>query len=331
MMKIFIMLFLLSISLFASIGTISMLKGKATITRAGDAQKANTGDMIEEGDTINTFTKSRMQIILNDDTITTFGQNTEYTFDSYDANDDPHANMTLTRGFLRTITGRIGKVAPTRFTLRTKNSTIGIRGTGWITYVNENVENTLCFKGAITIETADETFDLPAGNMLLMSDGVFKKYEADKDFFYSEVKRIEKTVKNDTPEIGDMDFLNLDDTDKKKIKTTKTKNVLKKNETMRISVVGQGVASGFSSSPAQAYGMAKRAAIVDAYRMIAEKVKGVYVEGQDTIKNMMIKRSNLKLRVLAIVQNADIVDTSFKDGVCEVEMEVVLNHSQFSR
>lgn len=331
MMKIFIMLFLLSISLFASIGTISMLKGKATITRYADVLKAKTGDAIEEGDSIKTFSKSRMQVILNDDTITTFGQNTKFTFDSYDAKNDPHVNMSLTRGFLRTISGRIGKIAPDRFKLRTNNSTIGIRGTGWITYVNDNVENSLCFKGAITVKTEDETFDLPAGNMLLMSDGVFKKYEADKDFFYSEVRRIENKVKNDTPEIGDIDFLNLDDTDKKKSKTTKTKNILHKNETMRISVVGQGVASDFSSSPAQAYGMAKRAAIVDAYRMIAEKVKGVYVEGQDTIKNMMIKRSNLKLRVLAIVQNADIVETSFKDGVCEVEMEVVLDHNQFSR
>lgn len=326
-MKILLMLFLLSITLFASIGSISMLKGKATVTRDGDVLKASTGDIIEEGDTINTFTKSRMQIILNDDTITTFGQNTEYTFDSYDADDDPHANMTLTRGFLRTITGRIGKVAPNRFTLRTRNSTIGIRGTGWITYVDENVENTLCFKGAITVETADETFDVPAGNMLLMTDGVFKKYEADKDFFYSEVKRAEAKAKGDDSELND----DMESLDFEEIPPVKKESILKVNETMRISVVGQGVAPLNTSSPAQSYGMAKRAAIVEAYRLIAEKIDGVYIQGQDTIKNMMIKRSTLRTQVSSIVHNADIVETNFKDGVCEVEMETVLKYNQFSR
>ena len=325
-MKILVMLFLLSITLFASIGSISMLKGKATVTRSGDVLKARTGDRIEEGDTINTFARSRMQIILNDDTITTFGQNTEYIFDSYDANDDPHANMTLTRGFLRTITGRIGKVAPNRFTLKTRNSLIGIRGTGWITYVNENVENTLCFKGAITVETPDETFDVPAGNMLLMTDGVFKKYEADKDFFYSEVKKAEAEAKGDSSDLDDMESLDFEE-----MPQIKKDNVLKVNETMRVSVVGQGVAPLNTSSPAQSYGMAKRAAIVEAYRLIAEKIDGVYIEGQDTIKNMMVQRSSLQTQVSAIVQNADIVETTFKDGVCEVEMEIVLNHNQFTR
>jgi hypothetical protein len=97
-----------------------------------------------------------------------------------------------------------------------------------------------------------------------------------------------------------------------------------------ISVVGQGVAPMNTTSPAQAYALAKRAATADAYRLIAEKVKGVTVDGQDLIKNMMVKRSTVRTSVQAMVRNANIVETTFKDGLCEVEMEITLLHSQFS-
>ena len=108
-------------------------------------------------------------------------------------------------------------------------------------------------------------------------------------------------------------------------------NFLQKNAEVRISVIGQGVAPMNTSSPAQAYALAKRAAVADAYRLLAEKVKGVRVDGQDLVKNMMIQRSTVKTAVQAMVRNANIVETTFKEGLCEVEMEIVLAHSQFSR
>lgn len=105
--------------------------------------------------------------------------------------------------------------------------------------------------------------------------------------------------------------------------------VLSPNREVRISVVGQGVAPMNTISPAQAYALAKRAAVGDAYRLIAEKVKGVRVDGQDLIKNMMVKRSTIRTSVDAMIRDANIVETTFKEGLCEVEMEIVLSHSQF--
>jgi len=107
--------------------------------------------------------------------------------------------------------------------------------------------------------------------------------------------------------------------------------ILKENKTIHISVVGQGVAPMNTSSPAQAYALAKRAAIADAYRAIAEKVKGVRIDGQDLIKNMMVKRSTIRTSVKAMVRNANIVETTFKEGLCEVEMEMIISHSDFVR
>ncbi len=107
--------------------------------------------------------------------------------------------------------------------------------------------------------------------------------------------------------------------------------ILRQNKSMHVSVIGQGVAPMNTSSPAQAYALAKRAAIADAYRAIAEKVKGVRVDGQDTIKNMMVQKSTIRTYVQAIVRNADIVETTFKEGLCEVEMEIVISHSDFAQ
>lgn len=109
------------------------------------------------------------------------------------------------------------------------------------------------------------------------------------------------------------------------------KPTLGKEEPMLISVLGQGVAPMNTSSPAQAYALAKRAAVADAYRLIAEKVKGVKVDGQDTIENMMVKRSTVRTSVNAMIRNANVVETTFKEGLCEVEMEITITHSQFAQ
>lgn len=118
-----------------------------------------------------------------------------------------------------------------------------------------------------------------------------------------------------------MDYPSMDNTE--------SKQVLTQEVDIRISVIGQGVSPMNTASPAQAYAMAKRAAIADGYRLIAEKVKGVHVEGQDTIQNMMVKRSTIRTAVNAMIKNANVLETTFKEGLCEIEMEIVLSHSQF--
>jgi|GEM_PF-2156704 len=104
--------------------------------------------------------------------------------------------------------------------------------------------------------------------------------------------------------------------------------ILKSGKELVVTVVGQGVAPSITASPAQAYALAKRAAMVDGYRLIAERVKGVEVEGQDTIKNMMLTQSTTRTSVEALVRGANIINTTFKEGLCEVEMEISLSYSR---
>ena len=103
-------------------------------------------------------------------------------------------------------------------------------------------------------------------------------------------------------------------------------SMLRVGQSMRVSVIGQGVAPSTTISPAQAYALAKRAATVDGYRLIAERIRGVYVEGRDTLQNMMVKNSNIYATVSAMIKNATVVDTKFQNGLCEVELEILLDY-----
>ena len=110
----------------------------------------------------------------------------------------------------------------------------------------------------------------------------------------------------------------------------KTKEpLMTRRSTIRLVVKGQGVAPSFTQSPAQAFALAKRAAMVDAYRLLGEKIAGVRVEGQDIIKNMMVKRSQVRTEVNAIIRQAAVVETDFKDGLCEVEVELLVAGSEW--
>jgi len=106
--------------------------------------------------------------------------------------------------------------------------------------------------------------------------------------------------------------------------------LLRPDSSLTLSVIGQGVAPSFTISPAQAYALAKRAATADAYRLLAEKVNGVEVEGKDTVRNMVMQRSVVNTRVRAMIKNATVVETTFKEGLCEVEMEIRLAYNQFN-
>ncbi len=107
--------------------------------------------------------------------------------------------------------------------------------------------------------------------------------------------------------------------------------VLTESSTTRLVVKGQGVAPSFTQSPAQAFALAKRAAMVDAYRLLGEKISGVKVEGQDLIKNMMVKRSQVRTEVNAMIREATIIETEFKDGLCEVEVELIVSGSRWHK
>jgi hypothetical protein len=105
----------------------------ALVTRGNDViSVTEVGFKIQENDTIKTFRKSTVQVRLNDDTIIKIGQKTtlnieKYLYDSKNKGNNT-ANLKIENGTFQIKTGSIGDDAPKNFKIKTKFSTIGLRG-----------------------------------------------------------------------------------------------------------------------------------------------------------------------------------------------------------
>ena len=82
----------------------------------------------------------------------------------------------------------------------------------------------------------------------------------------------------------------------------------------KITVQGTGVAPTYAVNAIQARMLARRAAVVDAYRQLAELVKGVNVDSETTVENMMVTSDVTKTKVTALIQGARIVSEQAVDG-----------------
>lgn len=77
------------------------------------------------------------------------------------------------------------------------------------------------------------------------------------------------------------------------------------------------VATGLGYSPEnmldRGIGLARRAAIVDAYRMLAETIKGVQVDADTTIESMIVQNDTVRTNVSALIKGAKIVSEGKSD------------------
>ena len=91
----------------------------------------------------------------------------------------------------------------------------------------------------------------------------------------------------------------------------------------KITVQGMGVAPQNAMNPAQARMLARRAAVVDGYRQLAEAVQGVNVDAETTVENMMVTSDVIRTNVSAMIQGARVVaEAAIPGGGYQVTMEV---------
>lgn len=117
----------------------------------------------------------------------------------------------------------------------------------------------------------------------------------------------------------------VDREDVKKILEEEKLLYIENNAEKVFAVNGEGIAPQNTVSPAQAMALAKRAAVADAYRQMAEKLYGVKISAKDTIKDAALYDSRIVSQVDGLVKNATIVENSFKDGLYKVRMELSMN------
>ncbi len=140
-------------SLLASIGEISAIHGDATILRDGKVSPVQMHSKIEEKDLIKTSKKSKLQIIFNDNTIISLGQNSSFKVQEYLYGAKKVKARFHVKGLFKSITGKIGHIAPKNFILKTQNATIGVRGTTIIGESTLKKDTIICSSGQIVVRT----------------------------------------------------------------------------------------------------------------------------------------------------------------------------------
>jgi len=139
MKKLFIILLLLSNISAATIGLIE--KGRldkteeayALVTRGDNIiPVSKLGFKVKKNDSIKTFRKSTIQIRLKDNTVIKIGKRStlkieKYLYDKKNSSRSA-AGFKIENGTFQIKTGKIADTAPKNFKIKTKFSTIGVRG-----------------------------------------------------------------------------------------------------------------------------------------------------------------------------------------------------------
>src|SRR5688500_4854461 len=121
-------------------GVVKTAKGSAAIERAGSKIALAPGARVNAGDRIVTGSDGYLGITMRDDTLLTLGPGSILALDTYGFDPKTHDGnflATLTRGVLSVVTGLIAKRSPDAFAVKTRISTMGVRGTEFIVEANE--------------------------------------------------------------------------------------------------------------------------------------------------------------------------------------------------
>lgn len=122
------------------IGYVKKVSGEASVTTAGKAVKAEVGTPVHQGSVLRTSAKSSLGVTFKDETIMSFGPDTELTVDEYlyaPAQGKLKLGSKLTKGSLNYVSGVIAKLQPDAVTVGTPTGTIGVRGTAFVVKVEE--------------------------------------------------------------------------------------------------------------------------------------------------------------------------------------------------
>lgn len=93
-----------------------------------------------------------------------------------------------------------------------------------------------------------------------------------------------------------------------------------------VRAVGNGAGPETIQDLARRKILAKRAAVLDAYRNLLEAVKGVRVTSSSLVQDLMLQSDTIKAETEGMVKGAQETAVNYtKDGICEVTLEVHLD------
>lgn len=157
-----LVLFFPRISHADPVGTVVEIEGTATISRSGSAPfSLKLNDRVQTGDVLATGAKSRLFVLLADNTEWTLAENSrfkvdEYVFDSGD-NSGNRARYSVLEGGFRYVSGLVARKDNPDISINSPAGTIGIRGTDITAAPDAD--------GSYDIYVDDGTIDVASGGM----------------------------------------------------------------------------------------------------------------------------------------------------------------------
>ncbi len=124
----------------APIGYVKTVTGEATVSTAGKLVKAQAGTPVAQGSVLKTGAKSSMGVTFKDETVMSFGPDTELTVDEYlyaPSQGKLKMGSKLAKGSMNYVSGVIAKLNPDAVSVQTPSGTIGVRGTQFVVKVEE--------------------------------------------------------------------------------------------------------------------------------------------------------------------------------------------------
>ena len=122
----------------APVGYVKAVTGEAWITTAGQRTQAAPGTPVLVGSQIRTQPGATLGLTFKDNTVVSFGPDTDFTVDEY-AFEPAQGKLglvaRLSRGTLSYISGVIAKLQPGAVSVKTPTGIIGVRGTEFVAKV----------------------------------------------------------------------------------------------------------------------------------------------------------------------------------------------------
>ena len=124
----------------AAIGYVKTVKGDAMVITSGQQVKAEVGTPVMTGSKLKTGANGSMGVTFKDNTVMSFGPNTELTVDDYLYKPNQgqlKLGASMAKGTLAYLSGAIAKIKPDAVSVKTPTGTIGVRGTHFVVKVDE--------------------------------------------------------------------------------------------------------------------------------------------------------------------------------------------------
>jgi hypothetical protein len=131
---------LIGIAQSEPIGYVKTVKGSAWVTTSGQRVQAQPGTAVQMGSQLKTASGASMGVTFKDDTVMSFGPDTELTVDEYlysPAKGQLKLATRLDKGTLTYVSGVIAKLKPDAVSVKTPSGIIGVRGTSFMVKVDE--------------------------------------------------------------------------------------------------------------------------------------------------------------------------------------------------